>query len=104
MASASSILLGRRFFPSAMAKQGVNLAEELKGAGWYDYVKRESEWHPSLISEFWVSCETREFIHKDNEKEWKESGLTGKVRDITVDITPHVSQSLQDALIVGLLT
>jgi len=95
MASASSILPGRRFFPSAMAKQGVELSEELKGAGWYDYVKRESEWHPNLITEFWVGCEIKEFIHKDDKKEWKESGLTGKVRDTSVDIhTPCLSIAL----------
>jgi len=92
MASASSILPGRRFFPSAMAKQGVELSEELKGVGWYDYVKRESEWHPNLITEFWVGCEIKEFIHKDDKKEWKESGLTGKVRNTSVDIhTPCLS-------------
>jgi len=92
MASVNSILPGRRFFPSAMAKHGVDLSEELKGAGWYDYVKRENEWHPSLITEFWVGCEVKEFTHKDDKKEWKESGLTGKVRDTSVDIhTPCLS-------------
>jgi len=41
MASPSNIIPGRRFFPSAITKQGVNLTEELKGAGWYEYVKRK---------------------------------------------------------------
>jgi len=92
MASANNILLGRRFFPSAMAKQCVDLSEELKGTGWYEYVKKENEWHPSLITEFWVGCEVREFIHRENKNEWKESVLSGKVRDISVDIhTPCLS-------------
>jgi len=52
MASPSNIIPSRCFFPSAMAKQGVDLTKELKGVGWYEYVKRENEWHTELIIEF----------------------------------------------------
>jgi len=49
-------------------------------------MSRENEWHPELITEFWVGCETTEFTHRVDREEWKETGLTGKVRDTIVDV------------------
>jgi len=52
-----------------VAKQGVDLVEELNGIRWYEFIKYKNKWHPDLIIEFLVGCEIVSFIYEINNKE-----------------------------------